>query len=87
VAKEVKKDSRNWAAKLKDKVVKHFADKKKNTAGANAYMKKKTVTKDSLTQGQNRGTKKVVDDLRRYGSLSDEDIAKFMDKPKVKGKK
>jgi hypothetical protein len=97
--KEVKK--KNWAVALKDKVVTHFEKKKKESEDLKVYAKKmvgeskarseakKVADSEPIMKGKNRGTKKVVSDLKKYGGLSDSDIAKFVDKPKpkVKGKK
>ena len=86
---------KNWAMKLKDKVVKHFDEKKKKEQDFQAYAKeqlaksaqrsaaKKTADADPIMKGQNRGTKKVISDMKKQG-MTDADIAKFMDKKPAK---
>lgn len=98
MAKEEVKE-KNWAQKLKDKVVSHFDKKKKERESFSAYVKeqkarsadakakKGTAKKEDIMKGQNLGTKKKISDLKKYGGLSDDEIKRFIDKPQKKGKK
>lgn len=82
---QLKVEEKNWAAKLKDKVVKHFADKKKKEQDFQAYAAKMTPAKKVAQPAKKETvrTKQVSKGLSGAGLTADE-IARFKGK---KGKK